>query len=74
MALCASVIIDDIVNKIDKLYDYAVPGSIEKNLKAGMRVVGPFSKTSKKKRSSLSYMILSIFHALNILIKLLIKK
>lgn len=51
MALCASVIIDDIVNKIDKLYDYAVPGSIEKNLKAGMRVVVPFSKSNIKKKA-----------------------
>ena len=51
MALCASVIIDDIVNKIDKLYDYAVPGIIEKNLKAGMRVVVPFSKSNIKKKA-----------------------
>ena len=51
MALCASVVIDDIVNKIDKLYDYAVPDCLKGSLKAGMRVIVPFSKSNIKKKA-----------------------
>ncbi len=52
MALCASVVIDDIVNKIDKLYDYAVPDCLKGSLKAGMRVIVPFSKKQYQKKGA----------------------
>ncbi len=51
MALCASVVIDDIINKIDKPYDYVVPSEFLERLKVGMRVVVPFSKANIKKKA-----------------------
>lgn len=57
MALCASVVIDDIINRIDKPYDYAVPSYISDSLKAGMRVIVPFSKSNIKKKA----LVISVF-------------
>lgn len=51
MALCVSVVIDDIINKIDKQYDYAVPDNFIGILKAGMRVIVPFSKGNINKKA-----------------------
>ncbi len=51
MALCVSVAIDDIVNKIDKLYDYYVPEQFCDIVCPGVRVVVPFSKSNMLKKA-----------------------
>lgn len=51
MALCVSVAIDDIVNKIDKLYDYYVPHQFCDAVCRGIRVVVPFSKSNMLKKA-----------------------
>ncbi len=51
MDLLASVVIDDIINKIDKPYDYIVPPEYSGQLQVGMRVVVPFSKANIKKKA-----------------------
>lgn len=51
MALCVSVAIDDIVNKIDKLYDYYVPLQFCDVVCPGVRVVVPFSKSNMLKKA-----------------------
>jgi len=51
MALCVSVAIDDIVNKIDKLYDYYVPEQFTDAICTGIRVVVPFSKSNMLKKA-----------------------
>lgn len=50
MALCVSVAIDDIVLKIDKLYDYVVPEQLIDVVKPGVRVVIPFSRSNIRKK------------------------
>ncbi len=51
MALCVSVAIDDIVNKIDKLYDYYVPEQFCDIVCPGIRVVVPFSNSNMIKKA-----------------------
>ncbi len=51
MALCVSVAIDDIVNKIDKLYDYYVPAHLCDDICPGIRVVVPFSNSNMLKKA-----------------------
>lgn len=51
MALCVSVAIDDVISKIDKLYDYCVPGSLCNKIGVGMRVVVPFSRANTAKKA-----------------------
>ncbi len=51
MALCVKVVIDDIVNKIDKLYDYYVPQELDVDVQVGIRVVVPFSRSNMRKNA-----------------------
>lgn len=51
MALCVSVVIDDIVSKIDKLYDYYVPQHITDEICVGIRVLVPFSNANITKKA-----------------------
>ncbi len=57
MALCVSVAIDDIINKIDKLYDYCVPEQYAGEITVGVRVVVPFSKSNMTKKA----VVLNVF-------------
>ena len=57
MALCVSVAIDDIIVKIDKLYDYLVPDHLLMSVDRGVRVVVPFSKSNMRKKA----LILDVF-------------
>ncbi len=50
MALCVSVAIEDVITKIDKLYDYCVPNELEDLVVPGVRVVVPFSKSNMRKK------------------------
>lgn len=57
MAVCVKVVIDDIVNKIDKPYDYYVSDELSDALVSGMRVIVPFSKSNIKKKA----LVLEVF-------------
>ena len=59
MALCVSVAIDDIINKIDKLYDYCVPEHFINEINVGVRVVVPFSKSNMTKKA----VVLNVFNS-----------
>ena len=51
MAICVSVVIDDIVGKIDKPYDYYIPDDISCEIFPGMRVLVPFSRSNIRKKA-----------------------
>ena len=51
MAICVSVAIDNIVLKIDKLYDYSVPDELVDFIVPGVRVVVPFSNANIRKKA-----------------------
>ena len=51
MAKCVKVAIDDIVNKIDKPYDYFVPDHLSDIVADGLRVIVPFSRANTRKKA-----------------------
>lgn len=51
MAVCVSVVIDDIVSKIDKPYDYYLPSDTNSEVLPGMRVIVPFSRSNIRKKA-----------------------
>lgn len=59
MALCVSVVIDDIVSKIDKPYDYAVPDTLVCEIDVGVRVIVPFSNADISKKA----LVISVFES-----------
>lgn len=61
MALCVSVAIDDVISKIDKLYDYCVPEQFIGDISVGVRVVVPFSKSNITKKA----VVLNVFDSDN---------
>ncbi len=62
MAICARVAIDDIINKIDKPYDYSVPFELIDKICPGACVIVPFSKNNINKKA----LVLSLFEKDNI--------
>lgn len=57
MAVCVKVVIDDIVSKIDKPYDYYVPHELEDAVCKFGRVIVPFSRANTKKKA----LVLEVF-------------
>ncbi|MBQ7090885.1 MAG: primosomal protein N', partial [Clostridia bacterium] len=63
MALICRVAIDQIIQKIDRDYDYIVPAAMESEMCSGKRVLVPFGNSNLLKKA----MILSVFHSEEIL-------
>ena len=51
MAVCVKVIIDDLINKIDKPYDYYVPDELAEYIGKWQRVIVPFSRANIRKKA-----------------------